>query len=202
MRSVITRDIAILLIRKSDFLYVCLCGCQRVNSVGVDSCEKIFTMILKIFLMLDILSWQLELSDLLADVERVTPSTETIWTVLQRFCPLFKIAIHLYPSWHIFTACISACFFSGMDWLSPLIFCHDSRDYTCSDQALCLISSSDTNISFCLLYIFSHQILWALCSFCLKKINQAMRLSLVSQCLPLWVLSVIFIFSLVTPCMP
>lgn len=48
--------------------------------------------------MLDILSWQLKLSDLLADVERVTSSTETIWTVLQRFGPLFEIVIRLYPS--------------------------------------------------------------------------------------------------------
>lgn len=48
--------------------------------------------------MLDIFSQQLELSDLLADVERVTPSTETIWNVLQRFGPLFEIMIPLYPS--------------------------------------------------------------------------------------------------------
>lgn len=110
----------------------------------------------KSFLILDILSWQLELSDLLADVERVTSSTETIWTVLQRFCSLFKIVIRLYPPWHIFTACISACFFSGIDCLSPLVFCYDSRDYICSDQALCLVSSSDRNISFCLtVYIFT-----------------------------------------------
>lgn len=48
MESVIDRDITILLLSKSYFLYVCLCGCQKVNSVGVDSCEEIITMILKI----------------------------------------------------------------------------------------------------------------------------------------------------------
>lgn len=122
----------------------------------------------KSFLMLDILSWQLELSDLLADVKRVTPSTETIWPVLQRFCPLFKIAIHLYPSWHIFTACIPACLFSGIDWLSPLVFCYDSRDYTCSDQALWFPVLIETSL-FVLLYVFSYQILWDLFFFCLKK---------------------------------
>lgn len=108
----------------------------------------------KSFLMLDILSWQLELSNLLADVERVTSSTETIiWTVLQRFGPLFEIVVHIYPSWHIFTACISVCFFSGIDCLSPLVLCYDSRDYTSSDQALYLGFSSDRNIFFVFLYI-------------------------------------------------
>lgn len=130
----------------------------------------------KSFLILDILSWRLELSDLLADVERVTSSTETIWTVLQRFCSLFKIVIRLYPPWHIFTSCISACFFSDIDCLSPLVFCYDSRDYACSDQALVWFPVLIETSLFTLLYIFS---LWALCSFCLIKIDQAMRLSLV-----------------------
>lgn len=132
----------------------------------------------KSFLMLDILSWQLELSDLLADVERVTSSTETIWTVLQRFGPLFEIVIRLYLSWHIFTACISVCFFSGIDCLSPLVLCYDSRDYTSSDQALWFSVLIETSF-FVLLYIFSLRIPWAICSSCLKKNNQAAILSLI-----------------------
>lgn len=170
MESVITKDITILLIRKSYFHDVCLCvDVKEWIPWVLIVVKRLLLWFWKSFLMLDILYWQLELSDLLADVERVTPSTETIWTVLQRFCPFFKIAIRLYPSWHVFTACISACFFSGVYCLSPLFLCYDSRDYTCSDQTLCLVSSSDKNISFVLLYIFWIQSVWALSSFCLKK---------------------------------
>lgn len=125
----------------------------------------------KSFLMLDILSWQLELSDLLADVERVTSSTETIRTVFQRFGPLFEIVIHLYPSWHKFTACNSVCFFSGIDCLSLLVLCYDSRDYTSSDQALSLFFSSDRNIFFCLtVYIFTANSVSFMCFSSLRKI--------------------------------
>lgn len=42
------KDVTILLLNKSYSPKVHLCGCQAVNSVGVDSCEEIITMILKI----------------------------------------------------------------------------------------------------------------------------------------------------------
>lgn len=44
----VMKDAAILLLNKSYSPKVRLCGCQRVNSVGIDSCEEIITMILKI----------------------------------------------------------------------------------------------------------------------------------------------------------
>lgn len=135
----------------------------------------------KSFLMLDVLSWQLELSDLLADVERVTSSTETIWTVLQRFCCLFKIVIRLYPPWHIFTACISACFFSGIDCLSPLVFVMTAEIiHVLTKLSVWFPVLIETSL-FVLLYVFWIKNLWSLYSFFfLKNINQAMRLSLVS----------------------
>lgn len=48
MALVITKDVTIQFLSKSHFPKVYLCGCKKVNSVGVDSCEEIITMILKI----------------------------------------------------------------------------------------------------------------------------------------------------------